>query len=91
VLECLPDRPAFPGLKAIGRIEGERRCGNKIETSTRYVALSSRLSPARLLEVVRAHWSIENNLHWQLDVSFHVDSSRTRKDYAPQNLVAGFN
>jgi predicted transposase YbfD/YdcC len=86
VLACPKDAPRFPGLAAIGRIEGERRCRGKIETSTRYVALSTMLSPARLLEVVRAHWSVENNLHWQLDVSFHEDNSRTRKDHAPQNL-----
>src|SRR5260370_42581746 len=87
VLECLKEAPAFPGLAAIGRIEGERRCGGKVETSTRYVALSSVLSPARLLETVRAHWSIENDLHWQLDVSFHEDNARTRNDHAPQNVA----
>jgi predicted transposase YbfD/YdcC len=81
------DAPAFPGLAAIGRIEGERRCGDKIERSTRYVALSTVLTPARLLEVTRAHWSVENNLHWQLDVSFHEDLARTRKDNAPQNIA----
>jgi len=86
VLARPKDAPAFPGLAAIGRIEGERRCGDRVETSTRYVVLSSMLSPARLLEVVRAYWSVENDLHWQLDVSFHEDSARTRKDYAPQNL-----
>lgn len=82
-----PAAPDFPGLAAIGRIEAERRCGDKIATATRYVALSRPLSPARLLETVRAHWSIENNLHWQLDVSFHEDNSRTRKNNAPQNLA----
>lgn len=87
VLPCPSDAPAFPGLQAIGRIEAERRCGDKVETSTRYIALSTMLTPARLLEIVRTHWSIENNQHWQLDVSFHEDSSRTRKDNAPQNIA----
>jgi predicted transposase YbfD/YdcC len=87
VLACPSDAPAFPGLVAIGRIEGERRCGDKLATSTRYVALSKILTPACLLVTVRSHWGIENNLHWQLDVSFHEDSSRTRKDNAPQNLA----
>jgi predicted transposase YbfD/YdcC len=86
VLACPKDAPPFPGLKAIGRIEAERRHGARLHTSTRYVALSRMLSPARLIEVVRAHWSIENALHWQLDVSFHEDNARTRKDNAPQNL-----
>lgn len=87
VIACPSNAPAFPGLVAIGRIEGERRCGDKLATSTRYVALSTMLTPARLLEAVRLHWSIENDLHWQLDVSFHEDNSRTRKDHAPQNLA----
>lgn len=81
------DAPAFPGLAAIGRIEGERTCGGKTEASTRYIALSVMLTPQRLLEVARAHWSIENHLHWQLDVAFHEDKARTRKDNAPQNIA----
>jgi predicted transposase YbfD/YdcC len=35
---------------------------------------------------VRAHWGIENWLHWVLDVGFGKDASTVRKDYAPQNL-----
>jgi predicted transposase YbfD/YdcC len=34
---------------------------------------------------VRSHWDIENNLHWQLDVSFNEDESRKR-EYATQNF-----
>jgi predicted transposase YbfD/YdcC len=60
VVERPDDAPALPGLKAIGRIEGERQCGGKVQTSTRYVALSTVLTPARLLEVTRVHWSIES-------------------------------
>jgi predicted transposase YbfD/YdcC len=82
------DAPAFPGLAALARIEAERRStSGGIETATRYIALSKRLSPSRVLEVVRAHWSIENDLHWQLDVVFNEDDARTRKNYAPQNLA----
>jgi predicted transposase YbfD/YdcC len=81
------DAPAFPGLVAIGRIEGERIYKGKTETSTRYVALSTMLTPERLLEVIRAHWDVENGLHWQLDVTFHEDRARTRKDNAPQNIA----
>ena len=87
VIERPHDAPVFPGLMAIGRIESERRRGSKIEKATRYVALSSVLKPQRLLEVVRAHWSVENDLHWQLDVSFHEDDARSRKDNAPQNIA----
>lgn len=84
----LPDSPDFPGLKAIGRIEAERiGADGNLAISTRYVALSRVLSPAKLAEVVRAHWSIENQLHWSLDVVFDEDDARTRKDNGPQNLA----
>jgi predicted transposase YbfD/YdcC len=88
VIAAPADAPAFPALTALARIEAERQLGNgKIETDTRYVALSKALSPRRVLEVTRAHWSIENHLHWSLDVVFFEDDARTRKNYAPENLA----
>jgi predicted transposase YbfD/YdcC len=79
--------PAFPGLAALGRIESERVCvDGKRSHEVHYVVLSRRLAPQRLLEVVRAHWSVENHLHRQLDVVFFEDNARTRKNYAPANL-----
>ncbi len=87
VIPAPADAPAFPALTALARLEAERQLGNgKIETDTRYVALSKALSPRRVLEVTRAHWSIENHLHWSLDVVFFEDAARTRKNYAPENL-----
>lgn len=80
--------PVFPGLKAIGRIEAERTdADGRTTTSVRYLALSNVLSPQTLALVARAHWSIENQLHWTLDVIFEEDAARTRKDNAPQNLA----
>ena len=84
----LPHCPDFPGLKAIGRVEAERTGPDgRRQTAVRYVALSKPLSPARLAQVLRTHWTIENQLHWTLDVVFHEDDARTRKDNAPQNLA----
>lgn len=78
----------FPGLAAIGRIEAERTtAGGKTTLETRYVALSRRLHPRKMLEVVRMHWTVENQLHWSLDVVFDEDHARSRKDYAPENLA----
>lgn len=80
--------PAFPGLAALGRIQAERvDAQGKTSTDTRYVALSKTITPDKLLEVIRAHWSVENHLHWRLDVVFHEDDARSRKDNAPQNLA----
>ena len=87
-LKKLKDAPAFPGLKAIGRIEASRsRADGTPTTSTRYVVLSKVLTPKRLADTVRAHWTVENQLHWSLDVVFHEDDARTRKDNGPQNLA----
>jgi predicted transposase YbfD/YdcC len=37
-------------------------------------------------QLIRGHWSIENQLHWLLDVCFNADGCRARKDNAPKNL-----
>jgi predicted transposase YbfD/YdcC len=87
VLAKPADAPDFPDLAAIGRIETERHANGKIARKVHYVALSKRLSPERMLEVTRTYWSVENQLHWRLDVVFNEDDARTRKDYAPQNLA----
>jgi len=79
--------PAFPDLSAIGRIEAERHANGKLSKTVHYVVLSKRLSPERMLEVTRTHWSVENQLHWRLDVVFNEDDARTRKNYGPQNLA----
>ena len=79
--------PGFTDLAAIGRIEAERTIDGRVTTAVRYVVLSKQLHPRKLLEVTRAHWSVENQLHWTLDVVFDEDDARTRKNYAPENLA----
>jgi predicted transposase YbfD/YdcC len=77
----------FPGLVAIGEVTRERTVGGKTSRHTWLYVLSRHMSAARLLEVVRAHWDIENGLHWELDVIFCEDAGRTRKDHGPENLA----
>ena len=83
------DKANFPGVKALGRITSRRHCLGKAAdpTSVRYFLLSKYVSAKRLLSVVRSHWSIENQLHWVLDVAMNEDKNRARKDHAPQNLA----
>ena len=59
----------FPAIAAVGRIDSWRaNAGKTAKHTARYFLASRLLSAKKLLEVVRAHWGIENNLHWVLDV-----------------------
>jgi hypothetical protein len=79
----------FPGVVAIGRITSRRRPhGSPAQPpAVRHYLLSKYMSAKRLLQVTRSHWSIENQLHWILDVHFNEDANRARKDNAPENLA----
>jgi predicted transposase YbfD/YdcC len=55
-------------------------------TEIRYYILSKYLSGRRFAGAVRDHWSIENRLHWQLDVTFQEDQCRLRKGHANTNF-----
>jgi predicted transposase YbfD/YdcC len=84
----LAERHRFRDLAALGRIESWRQQGDGPETvQSRTFVLSREMSPRELLAIVRNHWTIENNVHWGLDVVFHEDACRTRKDHAPVNLA----
>ena len=78
----------LPGPRRRGRIDASRVLPDGRTTgATRYLLLSRAVSPRKLLDTVRAHWSIENHLHWTLDVVFDEDDARARKNYAPENLA----
>lgn len=79
---------SFPGLAAVGRVETRSRRTGAAETLiVRYFLLSTVLTAQRMLEVARTHWTIENQLHWVLDVALGEDAARSRADHAPQNLA----
>jgi predicted transposase YbfD/YdcC len=77
----------FVGLKTLGMVMARRQVGEGAETvETRFYISSLGLKVKKFAEAVRGHWSIENNLHWMLDVVFDEDGSRLRKDHGPENL-----
>lgn len=82
-----PDEPAMPGLAAIACVESERIVDGETTRATRYYVSSAPLTPERFARALRAHWAIENSLHWVLDVTFNEDRARNRKDNGPENLA----
>lgn len=79
--------PKLPGLATLARVEAERTAGGRTSRAVRHYVSSARLSPERFAQAVRAHWAIENSLHWVLDVTFDEDRARNRKDNGPENLA----
>jgi predicted transposase YbfD/YdcC len=85
-LDWLEGRQEWQGLRSVVFVESERFIGEKLSVETRYY-LSSLPNDARLLnEAIRSHWAVENSLHWVLDMTFHEDRSRIRKENAPENF-----
>ena len=87
VLAWLDPMGRWPGLGSIACVEGERRVGGAVTRERRYYASSLPADPARIARAVRAHWGIENRLHWVLDVAFREDESRVRVGNAAENLA----
>jgi predicted transposase YbfD/YdcC len=86
VPEDLPDRRRWKKLTAVGIAINDTLRDGKQTSEVRYYILSRKLSAKKFGEAVRGHWSIENRLHWQLDVTFGEDQSRIRKGHADANF-----
>lgn len=74
-------------LSAVVRVESERYKNGEIETSVRYYITSLPFKEyKRMCQAIRQHWSIENNLHWKLDVGLNEDACLASRGYAAENL-----
>ena len=79
----------WPGLKSIGHTLSFRtEKGKETTSSSKYYISSEELSSEQFLNATRAHWSIENSLHWKLDVGMDEDSCRIRRENAVENLAS---
>lgn len=84
----LPDAARWPKLAAIGMVFSCVLRNGKEHMECRHYILSKYLSAKKFAQAVREHWSIENRLHWQLDVTFQEDQCRVRKGNADANFSA---
>jgi predicted transposase YbfD/YdcC len=76
----------WAGLQSLVVVQSHRRLWNHHTTETRYFLSSLNIDAQTFACYIRAHWEIENQLHWCLDVVFKEDASRIRKDHAPRNM-----
>lgn len=90
-----PGEPRFPGLAMIGMVEASIERDGKTSLAKRYYLCSAKLDAAQFARAVRAHWGVENRLHWVMDVVFHDDLMRLRTRNGPANMAtirhAGIN
>lgn len=71
----------------MGMVQATREINGKTSTERRYYISSLPLDIERFARAVRGHWSIENKLHWIMDVRFGEDQSRARNGCAAENLA----
>ncbi len=82
-LRFLDDKEQWPELKSVVRISSTRyiKKTEKESKEIRYYITSKKMN-----NIIRSHWSVENNLHWRLDVAFKEDKLSKRKDNSASNF-----
>jgi predicted transposase YbfD/YdcC len=87
ILMHLRDALEWEGLRAVVKVHTRRQSGEDVSQRDRYFLSSLKKDAKELLAAIRSHWSIENELHWVLDIAFREDESRIRKDHGPENFA----
>lgn len=86
-LETIHNKKQWKHLSSIVKVTNTRTVNEQTSTESRYYISSVQTTDAhKILSAVRQHWSIENNLHWSLDLTFREDDSRMRIKNSQQNF-----
>ena len=84
-LDTLPDADRWQSLASIGLVESECCINGGVSIERRHYRCS--LTDVKVFaHAARAHWGVENSLHWVLDVTFRADDSRICTGYASENF-----
>src|SRR5262249_38655507 len=83
----LQERHEWPGLRSVVMVESTREIGEKIERETRFYISSLMWLASLLGPVIRGHWSVNNGLHWVMNMIFRNDECRVPTDHAPANFI----
>lgn len=86
-IDWLEQKAHWAGLGSVSMIEETREINGKTGVDRRCFISSLPPDAEQIAKAVRAHWQVENNLHWTLDVIFNEDQSSVRKDHAPENMA----
>lgn len=86
-IDWLDVKDDWANLQTIIKIESSRDLQSKETKEIRYYISDLEPNAKDLLRAIRSHWSIENSLHWTLDMTFREDESRIRKKNAPENMA----
>ena len=81
------DRQLWDGLQSFGMVESLREINGQTTRELRFYLSSLPANARNFARAVRGHWSIENSLHWCLDVCFGEDDCRVRLGHAAENLA----
>lgn len=84
--DYVKEKAAWPGLMSVGMCEARREVNGQVSQEKRYYLSSLGVDGERFAEAARGHWSVENSLHWILDVVFREDDSRVRVGHAAENF-----
>ena len=84
----LKQRHDWEGLRSIVMVASSRETAKGQEQEKRFYISSLPADAEKLASAIRAHWGVENSLHWVLDVNFRDDDCRIRKKNAPANFSA---
>jgi predicted transposase YbfD/YdcC len=83
----LEERSKWKDLSSLIMVERQREIKGVTSREVAFYISSLKGDIAIMANAVRGHWGIENSLHWTLDMTFHEDDSRIRKDNAPENMA----